>query len=211
MFEVTRRYRTIHSIRDDEAEIALRHVPKEARTIVDFGCHLGHLSFELAYRFPATIYAVDNFAGTVGDDLMRGTVERLTEGGMGFLPNMLANMIESERLLGGFRCAITPVRSGVFLSNILPAIEIDYVFIDSSHREEDVHEFDQIAARVRPGGILAGHDFTKSCPGVWNAVNRLTDRFDWIVKGHTFVLRKKSPGALPLEEPQPSVIGSRAE
>ena len=210
MFEVTRRYRTIHSIRDDEAETALRHVPHDARVIVDFGCHLGHVSFELAYRFPATIYAVDNFAGTIGDDLMRGTVERLTDGTMDFLPNMLANMVEAERLLGGYRGVIAPVRSSVFLANILPSIEIDYVFVDSSHREEDVHEFEQIAARVRPGGILAGHDYTKSCPGVWNAVNRLTDRFDWIVEGHTFVLRKKSPAAIPLPDPQAAVSGSTA-
>lgn len=51
---------------------------------------------------------------------------------------------------------------------------LDGVFIDGSHEYEDVRD-DILAWRrkVRPGGILAGHDYVFLWPGVIRAVNEL--------------------------------------
>ena len=53
---------------------------------------------------------------------------------------------------------------------------LDYVFIDADHSYAAVsRDIDAWRPKVKPGGILAGHDFTPVFPGVIQAV---TERFD---------------------------------
>ena len=79
---------------------------------------------------------------------------------------------------------------------------LDFVFIDGSHEYEDVKK-DIIAwfPKVKPGGILAGHDYyigeEDYCPGVKQAVNEEVFGFDtqencWIYKvPNTFTIEEK--------------------
>lgn len=56
---------------------------------------------------------------------------------------------------------------------------LDAVFIDADHSYESVAS--DIAAwlpKVRPGGIIAGHDFSPSFPGVMRAVHERFSRFE---------------------------------
>jgi predicted O-methyltransferase YrrM len=56
-----------------------------------------------------------------------------------------------------------------------PDESLDAVFIDADHEYEAVaRDIDAWAPKVRPGGTLAGHDFTPHFPGVVAAV---TERF----------------------------------
>lgn len=56
---------------------------------------------------------------------------------------------------------------------------LDFVFIDASHEYAHVLlDIDAWLPKVKPGGILAGHDYTPSWPGVVKAVN---ERFKNIV------------------------------
>lgn len=49
---------------------------------------------------------------------------------------------------------------------------IDFVFVDASHRYEDVlADLETWAPKVRPGGVIAGHDFH------WKGVNRAVREF----------------------------------
>ena len=49
---------------------------------------------------------------------------------------------------------------------------LDFVFIDASHEYAHVLlDIDAWLPKVKPGGILAGHDYTPSWPGVVKAVN----------------------------------------
>ena len=51
---------------------------------------------------------------------------------------------------------------------------LDFVFIDAEHTYEAV--LDDIAAwqpKVKPGGLLAGHDFSRKYPGVMRAVSEI--------------------------------------
>ena len=53
------------------------------------------------------------------------------------------------------------------------ALKFDLVFIDATHSEESVREDIQLwAPKVRPGGIVCGHDYNnKRFPGVKIAVD----------------------------------------
>lgn len=54
---------------------------------------------------------------------------------------------------------------------------LDFVYIDGDHRHASV-ELDIALAwsKIRPGGILAGHDFAERIPGVVEAVHDFSDR-----------------------------------
>lgn len=196
MYELTRQYRTVHSINDRDVSRLLDLTPPTARTIVDFGCHLGHLSFEFALHRCATIYSVDTFTGTLGDERMAETIAQLTGDSGDFFELFVHNMEECREAAGGFLGEIIPVRAGDFFERVLPGLVIDLAFIDSSHREDDVWEFEAIARRVRPGGVLAGHDNDPvSSMGVVEGIASIIDAFEWIEDSYTWFLRKK-PAAI---------------
>ena len=57
-------------------------------------------------------------------------------------------------------------------------IQLDSVFIDADHREPAVTKDIQTwAAILKPGGIIAGHDYCGSFPGVIEAVNKSFSQF----------------------------------
>jgi len=73
MYEMSREYRSIHSINDKELGKILYyfntlHSPS---TFLDYGCHLGHLSIELAIRYQIEILAVDTFLSSYNDILFK--------------------------------------------------------------------------------------------------------------------------------------------
>jgi hypothetical protein len=56
---------------------------------------------------------------------------------------------------------------------------LDAVFLDAGHDYEGVsRDIDAWRAKVRPGGILAGHDFCPKYPGVARAVTERFERWD---------------------------------
>jgi predicted O-methyltransferase YrrM len=60
---------------------------------------------------------------------------------------------------------------------------IDRVFLDASHDADSVHE-DLVAwsERLRPAGILAGHDYGPNHPGLRGAVDAFAESRDLIVR-----------------------------
>ena len=98
-----------------------------------------------------------------------------------------------------------------FLSNIAPVKDIinpikmssreavslykdnslDFVLIDGSHEYEEVkHDITEWLKKVKPGGIIAGDDYTNWWPGVVQAVNELVptaqffEESDWDENNH---------------------------
>jgi predicted O-methyltransferase YrrM len=56
---------------------------------------------------------------------------------------------------------------------------LDAVFIDASHLYVDVaKDIDAWLPKVKPGGIIAGHDFTLEFPGVIQAVTERFERYE---------------------------------
>lgn len=62
-----------------------------------------------------------------------------------------------------------------YAAALFPQGLLDFVFVDGSHRYEDVRrDIVDWRDRVRPdGGVIAGHDHTASFPGVVRAVSEL--------------------------------------
>lgn len=190
-FEVSRAYRTAHSLKDHEVEFVIKQVEANRPSVfVDYGCHMGHLSFELAHRFDMTIFAVDNFKGTVGDEWMRKTIHTLTNGRMNFYSLFIANMAKACQQFKGFKGRIIPLRTDWFYRQ--KDLKADFIFVDSSHRVEDAYEFIWLARRLNPNGILGGHDNANTCPGVQLGIRQIVDQFDWVQNDFTFFLRKRS-------------------
>lgn len=60
---------------------------------------------------------------------------------------------------------------------------LEFVFIDAAHDEKSVRQ--DIAAwrpKIKPGGVLAGHDYSKSFPGVISAVDSMLPRRQLVSK-----------------------------
>lgn len=73
---------------------------------------------------------------------------------------------------------------------------LDFVFIDASHEYEDVKkDIEAWLPKVKPGGILAGHDYDSFWPGVVRAVNE-TLRIVFADE-HCFVYYKNKLGNFP--------------
>ncbi len=108
-------------------------------------------------------------------DTWQGSVEHaraVTAAGGGdqiylqFLRNMQA---------AGVLNVMTPIRlSSCMAAQLYTDQSLDFVFIDASHEYEHVRA-DLLAwkPKVKPGGILAGHDYGQDFPGVVRAVDEI--------------------------------------
>ena len=73
-----------------------------------------------------------------------------------------------ERFRGRFEWFL---RTSVVAAEEIPDYSLDYAFIDAGHFYEDVvQDIKAWSPKIRHGGILAGHDYTKRFKGVVRAV-----------------------------------------
>lgn len=141
----------------------LKH-PTFVKTLLDnpqrgaeIGVERGHFTEQMLMAFPALhLYAVDPWAAR-GDfaDWPMAEIEADSH-------NRLA------RYAG--RVTVLKMRSVDAAARVEDG-SLDFVFIDAEHRYKAVLE--DIAAwqpKVKPGGLLAGHDFSQKYPGVMQAV-----------------------------------------
>lgn len=149
---------------DELAWLAAR--AQEARSIIEVGCWKGKSTLALADNTPGRVYAVDHWNGSAGDphceELRRRGPDCIFED---FQRNM------GPRIAAG---RVRPMRmeSKVAAWQFQP-VSADFVFLDGDHRYDGVRQdIDLYAALVKPGGILAGHDYgIREHPGVKRAVD----------------------------------------
>lgn len=184
MYEISRKYRTAHSLNDNEVSGIISYFQKLASpaTFLDYGCHLGHLSIEMAIRFPINVLAVDTFAGTLKDNY-------IIEGGS-FQPLFEQAVKETCDLLLGKIEVMSPEE--LFSKERV----VDMAFIDSSHEIKDANEFVKIGKMITKEGIIGGHDYTKTGIGVRTGVKLLKKDFEHLPgkKGGSacFFMRRKA-------------------
>jgi predicted O-methyltransferase YrrM len=95
---------------------------------------------------------------------------------------------ELEATLAPIAHVLGPKRRGISWEQAaaFEDASLDYVMIDADHAYEAVAK--DIAAwlpKIRPGGILAGHDYTPEIPGVCQAVTEAFETFH-ISRGERF-------------------------
>ena len=129
---------------------------------VEIGVHAGqsvaYLAVELATRWesamPARIDLVDHFAG--GVEPVRQALSR------------------AGRVIGDFHQGDSWDMASKYADGVL-----DFVFIDADHAYSSVKR--DIAAwrsKVRPGGIIAGHDFCRDDALNFGVIEAVTEAFD---------------------------------
>jgi predicted O-methyltransferase YrrM len=141
---------------------------------IEIGSWAGRTALTMLQAVPdATIYCVDTWRGTPSDDT--GAWAKEDDVFAKFRKNVGAHLMAS----------IIPLRGlSIQWAAEWPAWQADLVYIDADHFYEAVQADIRLwTPKVRPGGILAGHDFGVF-PGVGKAVHEsgsyaLTGRHLW--------------------------------
>lgn len=137
------------------------------RLVVEFGSWCGRSS--VAMTAAKRLVCVDTWQGSEGepndqyvlvpdalDQFRRNLASEMDAGAVETRVGDLGNIQFQERLVHEF--------AGL----------ADMVFIDSAHDEASVRRDIALARRLlRPGGLLCGHDYSESWPGVKSAVDDL--------------------------------------
>ena len=64
----------------------------------------------------------------------------------------------------------------------------DFIYIDASHEYEDVKRDIQISLpKVKPGGLIGGHDYQKPWTGVIDAVDEIFEKPDLVFEDESWV------------------------
>lgn len=137
----------------------------EGATVAEVGVYLGHSVAMMATlakeaKKNITIYAIDTFEGS-----LEHRTKGKTDFGEAFMRNISACGVSDY--------VVTMTGKSLWAAEVLNE-KFDFVFIDAAHDYENVRA-DILAWRmkVKPGGILAGHDYCKSWPGVMEAVDEI--------------------------------------
>lgn len=144
----------------------IANLAQDGYTLVEVGCLLGKSACFLGEALQAqgkkvTLICVDEWPAsyTWGAD-GTGTLEAPFE-------TFYANVRQS-----GLLKTIVPIRAKSVWAASFVKDGLDFVFIDAGHEYEDVR--DDIAAwlpKIRSGGMIAGHDYSATFPGVVKAVD----------------------------------------
>lgn len=138
----------------------LSSMAAKCNSIAEIGCWKGRSTFALLSACPGTVYAIDHFQGSPDEpahtEALDGSVRR-----------------EFLRNCEGFAGLRMIERESLAAAEMFRGQELDMVFIDASHRYEDVIA-DIRAWLPKTRRIIAGHDFApREWPGVVRAVQEI--------------------------------------
>ncbi len=155
-------------------------------TAVEVGTHRGAYAEILLHNWPGTLHCIDPWQGTDGQ------VGRLAALGGGI--NRTDDMMCCRRRLVDFTNRFQLVRkTSAEAIKSYRYNSLDFVYVDGDHRPEAVKfDIENWWLKVKPGGILAGHDYLSpneadGLPGKW--IQPVVDQFGrdnkltvWIVR-----------------------------
>lgn len=137
------------------------------------------------------IYAVDTWEGSIGDEGHKNIIRNLDT-------SLYSKFLENMKR-GGVDHIISPIKkTSEEASKMFENESVDVVFIDASHKYEDVKkDINFWYPKVKKGGIISGHDYVPGHPesdiGVVKAVNEFFKCKDLEIgpAGRTWMHRKK--------------------
>lgn len=135
-----------------------------ARVIVEVGCWQGRSTRALADHCPGHVLAIDRWGPPIHYE--DGRPHELNT-------DVFAQFYEhlADHLASG---TVIPVpKAFAEVAPTLPAGSVDFCFIDGDHRYAAMrHDIEAAVRLVRPGGVIAGHDYLNS---VWPGVRKAVD------------------------------------
>lgn len=149
----------------------LDHVPING-IFVELGCWKGKSTAFLLTEaandgIPRKIYTVDNFIGSNNTEEERKVYNNVNQQALflTFLDNIKS---VSSVLTDLLRCDSSEAAKQFDYNSV------DVIFIDAGHSYQNVKaDIEAWLPKMKKGGIMAGHDYNKSWPGVIQAVNEL--------------------------------------
>lgn len=148
-----------------------------AKKILDVGCWRGQTTKVMAAASIARIVAVDHLSAPYTGEWGRNEILPLTP--LGAIHRDFRENLRTEMAEGRVRLVLA---DGPAARDAVRALmnddRFDFVWLDGDHGLEDVRaEILAYRALLAPGGLLAGHDFDPSFPGVRQAVQELCPGF----------------------------------
>lgn len=144
---------------------------RERQRIVEVGSWKGRSTEILTANTPGHVWAVDTWQGTPDDPGQHA---------------LYPEAVDPDKVFREFRRNMTSaIQRGVLTIVRRPSVEaaaaldakgrrFDFVFIDADHRYESVAaDIQAWRPLIIPGGLLAGHDYKETWPGVVQAVDEL--------------------------------------
>jgi len=144
----------------------------QSRRVIEVGCWLGRSTRRMADALPAdgVLFAVDHWQGVQEDDAQR---------------HLYADVLAHRDPRAEFEAALQDaIALGRVVPVAMPSTEaadhlmeahgpiFDFVFIDADHSYAGCGaDIDAYRPLLRPGGVLAGHDYAERWPGVRQAVD----------------------------------------
>lgn len=120
---------------------------KKHKRIVEIGSYLGRSTRALGDNTDGVVYAIDNFMGPQDISIPAPIAKNVYE----IFHYNLGTLINTGRVI--------PIIADH--ANVNVSISPDMVFLDGSHTYEAVKRDIEIwKARMTPGGLLCGHDYT---------------------------------------------------
>ena len=130
---------------------------KPGSTFAEVGCWLGKSTIYLASRIrrskkKITLYAVDTFKGSPNENNMLAVVRQ-------HRGSLFAAFKTNLRDTGVTRLVQPILTTSIKASRRFDDVSLDFVFIDACHTYQAVKkDISSWLPKVKPGGILAGHD-----------------------------------------------------
>jgi hypothetical protein len=149
--------------------------------MVEVGCWLGRSLAYLGGRVrgsgkPVNLWGVDHGVGTDSETerLLHGPTLAACGG------NTLGLLAANLRACGVADVAVPMGCSSLRAAALFPPKSVDFVFLDAAHDEESVRA--DLAAwwpTIKPGGVMAGHDYDPFWVGVRRAVDEFFRLSEW--------------------------------
>ena len=157
----------------DELEWLATHAAQSSK-IIEVGCWMGRSTRALADATAGTVWCVDSWTGTQGSQIAKTKRGTLIATNQMLKPGIFAAFVAnlSDHISTG-HVQVLPARS-MFSVQILRCLApFDVVFLDGDHAYASIaREITDFRPLVRPGGILAGHDYGNPR---WVQVTRAVD------------------------------------
>jgi len=158
-----------------------RHAVKTAESgahFVEIGCWLGRSTVFMGTEIlnsgkDIRFDAIDNWKGSSPQQLMYAAKNDVYQEFLKNIKGLPINPVRMDSLE-----AVKRYKDG----------SLDFVFIDASHDYVNVKaDGEAWLPKVKKGGVIAGHDYTNSYPGLIRAVKEVFKNYDvinssWIVK-----------------------------
>jgi predicted O-methyltransferase YrrM len=169
-------------------------------TFVEVGTWFGASAAYLAGRVKESgkeikIYAIDNFTAEGAGPVLAAEVSKV--GG-----NFLEVFRENLSRCGVADYVTTLVGDSTEMAGHFEDESVDFVYIDACHEYAKVR-LDILAwiPKVKPGGVVAGHDYNASHRGVIRAVDEIFGKENVLVMKSSWVVRKPLEPGAPFRKP----------